>query len=653
MNEILEAKKILLEAVYQSEANLSRADIGTFESAKSYSVSGLDSRVDARMMALDDDKLRECLVTLMAQRGIAVSISGGDETILAALGRLTEGETIYSAIEVMMKIDKELVRIVLENRAKAAAWSLGERTKIPFIMCEGESFRPSLKFADVKNVESRVVPGGVNIFVPESREPDTQDMQMISALAESAVISSFMLHDVEIAEEIASGNKANAAAKSIAYATLAEKIVSESAGEADNGLSDFVSEVMGDAVENFSFATNEAQASQAVDFPVVMNKHISGLSNGLLIDALITLKDVANAEAAAKGDIDDGRKGELSGGAFEVRGVKLQPKKEGEPEAFWADIVKGLGGERNHFRQAIKNIASLIEVSEQIRKLRKKDEQPGQGEGEGSGEGQGLADVILSMFHSNADAGPGDAQQQGQGQQAGEDQSTEERIAKLGRFGSTQEGARLNELLAGVDWHTACIAESPVDWTDYLNGALLRATGIDRTYTWSRPSRRHASMGIYVPGFKRRRCKRIALCIDESGSIDMPKLEKFNEEIIRVIDTVNPEGVDVIHFSTQVAEETLIQGEAWEAKRLLNGGTRFQVAFQAIANHMADGQQYDAIVFFTDMEDSGYWGLSRSNVESVLPEMPEMFWVAYGGNSRMPDFGTYIDMDTGKLGEFN
>lgn len=512
----------------------------------------------------------------------------------------------------------ELNRLILEGAARAAAWSMGDRTRVPFIMHESMHMRVNVEIhGDEKRPEyaAKIGPARVDITM---REASVGNYLKAIHSARTAVIMSFMMHDVEIANLLAQGEKYQAAG--LAY--VADRFASEIADDHTEVATIHSSEI-GATVGSFSWGAYTAELSREIR---------------------------------------------------SFAGQSVEGKKTGQKGFQTFSEVKKIEGTNNQFSarvfadsldQTIRNwaaqAANILWVNDQ---LKDKDEEGGDGEGDG----QGAADSILQAFAGENPGqdqdGEGEGQGQGQGQGdgegqgdqdgegdgEGEDPTEEQRRRVQGRFGSDHKSRRLMELL-GVEYEQEVISDTPVSWEDIIHGELLRSLGEERVSNWSRPNRRFIGHDIYLPGFKRKRVRRLAVGIDESGSIDMNKLMKFNAELIRVIDKINPEGVDIFHFSTSVSEESLTQGEIWEAKRVLDGGTSFTAAYKAMNERIMSGQTYDAVVFFTDMEDSGLRGLKRSVGEEYFPEGTDFYWVVFG-RGHDPEFGSVINMDTGEFTEY-
>lgn len=527
---------------------------------------------------------------------------------------LTPGEASGYLGGYQTETAKELARLVTESYARAYTWSMVSKQKLPFVARACESLQIDVKIGDenCRYVETKLTPGKLEV----SLGFDACMMLSLFDLADNvaresraAAIMSFLMHDSLIQEKQEEEGKYPAAGLAVAATEFSARV---------GGATGFSSalRVVLEGIEKAQKKNPEfGRYSDAIDEKIC---EFSGYFERTIVDG----KQKGFVAAAKFHDFKkDPETGSVS---FDVKTSSFEPTIDGYSK--W--------------------LASVIELVDLI-----------------NGGDQGAADKILEGFPEGGGQGSqGDRPQEGQGegeeeaqdedgsQDDGEAPTDGERKREIGRFGSDEKSRQIMEAL-GVKYEAEVCADTPVSWEDIIHGELLKALGEKRVSTWTRPNRRHIGADIYLPGFRRKRVRRVAVGIDESGSIDMEKLKLFNSELIRVIDKINPEGMDVFHFSTSVAEETLTQGEIWEAKRLLNGGTNFKVAYQAINDRLQSGSQYDAIVFFTDMEDSNYAGLKRAVAQDYFPEGTQFIWVVWGDVSR-PEFGTMINMDSGEMEEY-
>lgn len=555
-----------------------------------------------------------------------------------------------------------LIPLLLENLCKNAAWTLGDRTGVPFIQHESKSFQVSVKWGKQDaGLESAVGPGRIDFFLPQNAgRPDaTEQINLRDLLnrTERAVVQSFMMHDVATREMLEAGDKDGAAAFLVGSSALATEIVQSCISKNKNEAHDFDQNIVrllpASAIEELENISMSGGPGRSKKNHVIVKNTDSDMSR-FVADTLVRMGRSIAAEVSNGTDTGE-----------RVEKIVTVGKWAGADGKEDDNIAVGKTADADG-ASALRRLIDSLKGSLQVASFFRGGEDDDGGDEDGDSPSPSPSDAIINSMMS-PQAGDGDAEGDGKGdadaeggaegdqQEPGDTDEDGERRRAFGLYGSTEEGQQLLNILSCVDYDRAIAEETPVEWNDHLNATLLRAIGIDRVYTWQRPNRRHIASGLYLPGFRRKRIRKLGVGIDESGSIDLEKLRLFNEEMIRVIDTVNPEGVDIFHFSTNVQEESLVQGEAWEAKQLCSGGTRFSAAYQAIKNRVDDGEQYDAIIFFTDMQDSSYAGLKLSQAQQYLPEGVPFFWVTWGAESgkgsTRPEFGTLINMTTNEIEE--
>jgi len=207
--------------------------------------------------------------------------------------------------------------------------------------------------------------------------------------------------------------------------------------------------------------------------------------------------------------------------------------------------------------------------------------------GEGQGEGQG-------------DSGDGEGSGQGQGQpQEFDDHSawgengTATEIAKQRLKETLKEAA--NEAAKAGNWGTVgadCRQEimdrltSKVDWKKMLRYFIKTSQKANRSSTIKRINRRYA----YIhPGKKTNRVAKIAISIDQSGSVDNGMLAAFFTELNKLAKLAE---FTVIPFDTDVAEDkvyTWKKGENRKWERVMCGGTCFEAPTDYVNERDFDG----------------------------------------------------------------
>lgn len=148
--------------------------------------------------------------------------------------------------------------------------------------------------------------------------------------------------------------------------------------------------------------------------------------------------------------------------------------------------------------------------------------------------------------------------------------------------------------------------------------------------TWRRPNRRFISQDIYMPSSFSPALGRILIGIDASGSIGGTELQEFFTETANICKSVQPEGVDLLYWDTQVCRHEFYPREGIDSmidstKPAGGGGTDVQSVRQWFITNR-NIVTPEVIVIFTD----GYVGkIGEWN------DMPPTVWVVnqYGNKS--------------------
>jgi predicted metal-dependent peptidase len=246
------------------------------------------------------------------------------------------------------------------------------------------------------------------------------------------------------------------------------------------------------------------------------------------------------------------------------------------------------------------------------------DNEPAQGKGEGDdseGEGNGPTD---DQEENNDDQGEGSGEgdgegQEGQGQGGGNGPETLDDHSGWGGEGAANEIAkeRLKEAVkqAATDaakagsWGTIGsdtrqditdrLLNTKVDWKKVLRYFIKTSQQANRVSTIKRINRRYP----YIhPGRKRTRTAKIAVSIDQSGSVDNGMLQSFFAELNKLADLAE---FTVVPFDTDVAEDKVFvwkKGENKKWERVMCGGTCFNAPTKYVNEHKFDGH-----IVLTDM----------------------------------------------------
>ena len=137
--------------------------------------------------------------------------------------------------------------------------------------------------------------------------------------------------------------------------------------------------------------------------------------------------------------------------------------------------------------------------------------------------------------------------------------------------------------------------ETKVDWKKVLRYFIKTSQRANKSSTIRRINKRYA----YIhPGKKVKRQAKIAIAIDQSGSVSDVMLEKFFGELSKLSKLA---AFTVIPFDTKVDDKLVYewkQGKAHKAERVMCGGT----CFDAPTEYVNKRGDFDGVIILTDME---------------------------------------------------
>jgi len=219
-------------------------------------------------------------------------------------------------------------------------------------------------------------------------------------------------------------------------------------------------------------------------------------------------------------------------------------------------------------------------------------EDEGKGKGEGSGEGEpGDGEGEGFDDHSGwSEDGDSPAQQAA-------NQMAKERL-KQGMKEAAKEASQSPKgwgtMSAAVKKDIIKRLETKVDWRKVMRYFIKTSQRASRRSSVKRINRRYA----YIhPGKKVQRQAKIAIAIDQSGSVSDEMLASFFGELNKLAKLAE---FTVIPFDTEVDESEVFiwkKGSSQAAERVLCGGTCFQAPTDYINKHSFDG-----VIILTDME---------------------------------------------------
>ena len=160
-----------------------------------------------------------------------------------------------------------------------------------------------------------------------------------------------------------------------------------------------------------------------------------------------------------------------------------------------------------------------------------------------------------------------------------------------------------------------------VNWRSILRSFVKASQRADRTSTIKRLNRRYA----YIhPGRKAKRQAKIAVSIDQSGSVSDAMLVAFYAELEKLATIAD---FTIVPFDTTVVEEAVHvwkKGERHEKTRYRYGGTCFNAPTQWVNEHKFDGH-----IVLTDME-----------APKPVPSNCQRMWMTTKANAERPYFQT-------------
>tara|TARA_R110000824_G_scaffold215931_2_gene402466 strand:+ start:1421 stop:2608 length:1188 start_codon:yes stop_codon:yes gene_type:complete len=135
--------------------------------------------------------------------------------------------------------------------------------------------------------------------------------------------------------------------------------------------------------------------------------------------------------------------------------------------------------------------------------------------------------------------------------------------------------------------------ESTLDWKKILRYFIKTSQKSSKSSTVKRINRRYPYLH---PGRKTNRQARVAISVDQSGSVDNRMLAAFFAELSKLSAIAT---FTVIPFDSQISEKDIFEwkkGQRYECKRYLTGGTDFEAPTDYVNEHDFDGH-----IILTDM----------------------------------------------------
>jgi predicted metal-dependent peptidase len=255
-----------------------------------------------------------------------------------------------------------------------------------------------------------------------------------------------------------------------------------------------------------------------------------------------------------------------------------------------------------------------MDAGEVFRSLKQEQEQRKQnGKGDGSGEGEQAGGSGFDE-HDWESA----------------DEMSEDEKQTLAR--EVDQALRQGALLAGklngnVPREITEAMEAKVNWKEVLRDFVNSICADKDNSTWRRPNRRWVAEDVYMPSAIGEAVGRIVVAIDMSGSIGQAEVGQFLGELLSICNHVQPEGIDLMYWDTEVcAHEKYDRGD-YEAimtstKPAGGGGTSADCIPKYIAQHKLNPE---CVIVLTDGYIGGwgdwkhpvFWGMTSHMVAPV------------------------------------
>jgi predicted metal-dependent peptidase len=151
--------------------------------------------------------------------------------------------------------------------------------------------------------------------------------------------------------------------------------------------------------------------------------------------------------------------------------------------------------------------------------------------------------------------------------------------------------------------------EAKINWREVLRDFVNSVCADRDNSTWRRPNRRWVDQDVYMPSVIGEAVGRILVGIDTSGSIGQAEIGQFLGELLSICNHVQPEGIDLVYWDTEVASHEKYDRGDYEAimsstKPAGGGGTDPSCVPQYIA---AKKMNPECVIMLTDGY-VGSWG---------------------------------------------
>ena len=253
-----------------------------------------------------------------------------------------------------------------------------------------------------------------------------------------------------------------------------------------------------------------------------------------------------------------------------------------------------------------------MDAGEVFRTLMQQAKQQGGGNGKGDGSGEGEQAGGQGFDEHDWESA---------------DEMSEDEKQTLAR--EVDQALRQGALLAGklngnVPREISEAMEAKVNWKEVLADFVNAICNDKDNSTWRRPSRRWVDQGVYMPSAIGEAVGRIVVAIDMSGSIGQAEVGQFLGELLSVCNHVQPEGIDLMYWDTEVCQHEKYDRGDYESimsstKPMGGGGTSARCIPRYIEQHKLNPE---CVIVLTDGYIDGwgtwkhpvFWGMTTHQV---------------------------------------
>ena len=247
-----------------------------------------------------------------------------------------------------------------------------------------------------------------------------------------------------------------------------------------------------------------------------------------------------------------------------------------DPQGKFAKLPKGSLYNADYSNLTVKEIFNLLD---------KQDEEEGRGEGEG--------DEPTDGFDSH--------------DWEGTDELTPEEVEEVGK--EIEQAIREGTILVGklkgnINRRVTDTLTPTIDWSVVYQDFMQSISNGRGTASWRQFNRRFLSkpFNMLMPHQYEEAIKEVVLAVDTSGSISDTVLAGVIAEMVKIVESVNPEVIRILWWDTGVDKEQVIKRDQSSnishiAQASGGGGTRMSCVSEYI---IAKGLKPDCVTVFTD-----------------------------------------------------